>query len=597
MKKNITINLCGRLFNIDEDAYELLRNYIETLRSYFMKQEGGEEIADDLEQRVGELLEELKNQGVEAINIDHVKEVISRLGKPEEMESEIPGSSSGPENKLSGRVHLHEGTADDDASEEKEKKNTFSDFMEQLSELFRERRFYRNPKDKMLAGVISGLASSFEVDVTLLRLLFVAVAILLGAIPFPFFHYWHMGSLLFMVLVYALMALIMPEAETPEQQLKMQGKTVNVQTLAEEVVQNVNEKADDEKKIGRAKSVLNGFLKFLVSCFKFLMVILALALFFGGLFAILYGLFAIHSPNYVDRFLDWEMTPILQGNLNIFVAFLIALLAVLFIPAYAILQHLVRPLKIYQRLALILVWLVALAATVVTGIMLTQICEKYYNETHISSNADIVTENGITMKLYEYEFLSDHRWTILNGEGCNERFTAQGEYYINNRGNARYLDCYDEMHSQRYRAERTDTLMPGRYKLSVAARANGKGAFVYLLIDGKKQLKEIPATGNTGGSIWQEAVDSINQIRVATQPGEDGRWEVPDYIHEIAIANNGDGFGWNRIVFEPFVITKPNTAVSYGLSSDPAFTGQTWLGQYFSACDFIIERVEEGSPK
>jgi len=597
MKKNITINLCGRLFNIDEDAYELLRKYIETLRSYFIRQEGGEEIADDLEQRVGELLEEFKSQGIEAINIDHVKEIISRLGKPEEMESETLGSSIDGEGSDSERVRLLENETSQNASGDEENKSAFSNFMEQLKQLFRERRFYRNPKDKMLAGVISGLASSFEVDVTLLRLLFVALAILIGAIPFPFVHFWHVSSLIFIILIYALMALIMPEAETPEQQLKMQGKPVNIQNLAEEVVQNVNEKVDEVNKNGKAKNVLNGFLRFLVSCFKFLMTLLALALFFGGVFAILYGFFAIYSPDYVNRFLDWEMTPILQGNLNMFIAFLIALLAVLFIPAYAIFQHLVRPLKIYQRLALFLVWLAALAGVIVTGIMLTQICEKYYNESHISGNSDIITENGVTMKLYEYEFLSEHGWTILNGEGCNGRFTAWGEYYINNRGNARYLDCYDEMHRQRYRAERTDTLMPGRYKLSVAARANGKGAFVYLLIDGKKQLQEIPATGNMGGTIWQEAVDSINHIRATTQPREDGSWEVPDFINEISRANNGNGFGWNRIVFEPIVITKPNTAVSYGLTSDPAFTGLTWLGQYFSACDFIIERVEEGSTK
>ena len=97
MKKNITINLCGRLFNIDEDAYELLRNYIDTLRNYFARQEGGNEIADDLEERIAELLDELKSQGVEAINIDHVKEVVRRVGQPEEMEGETasPDPSEG----------------------------------------------------------------------------------------------------------------------------------------------------------------------------------------------------------------------------------------------------------------------------------------------------------------------------------------------------------------------------------------------------------------------------------------------------------------------------------------------------------------------
>ena len=63
MKKNITINLCGRLYQIDEDAYELLSQYTETLRNYFLKQEDGKEIADDIEERIAELLDELKAQG------------------------------------------------------------------------------------------------------------------------------------------------------------------------------------------------------------------------------------------------------------------------------------------------------------------------------------------------------------------------------------------------------------------------------------------------------------------------------------------------------------------------------------------------------
>ena len=86
MKKNITINLCGRLFAIDEDAYEMLATYEQSLRNYFRTREGGEEIAEDLEARIAELFDDLKAQGAEAINIDHVREVIHRIGQPEEME-------------------------------------------------------------------------------------------------------------------------------------------------------------------------------------------------------------------------------------------------------------------------------------------------------------------------------------------------------------------------------------------------------------------------------------------------------------------------------------------------------------------------------
>ena len=84
MKKNITINLCGRLFQIDEDAYELLQQYIESLRQSFGREEGGEEIVNDIEARIAELFDELRQKGIEAITIDHVKNIITRIGKPEE---------------------------------------------------------------------------------------------------------------------------------------------------------------------------------------------------------------------------------------------------------------------------------------------------------------------------------------------------------------------------------------------------------------------------------------------------------------------------------------------------------------------------------
>ena len=85
MKKNITINLYGSLYAIDEDAYELLKRYEDNLRAYFSRQADGQEIADDIERRVADLFEELKAQGVEAITIEHVQDIITRLGKPEEV--------------------------------------------------------------------------------------------------------------------------------------------------------------------------------------------------------------------------------------------------------------------------------------------------------------------------------------------------------------------------------------------------------------------------------------------------------------------------------------------------------------------------------
>ena len=77
----------GQLYAIDEDAYELLKNYLDAIRQHFVKEEGGDEISDDIEGRIGELFTELKSSGVQAITIEHVENIIKRIGKPEDMET------------------------------------------------------------------------------------------------------------------------------------------------------------------------------------------------------------------------------------------------------------------------------------------------------------------------------------------------------------------------------------------------------------------------------------------------------------------------------------------------------------------------------
>ena len=77
MKKNISINLFGVLYNIDEDAYNLLDSYLQSMRRYFSRQEGGAEIADDIEHRVAELLWKRREAGMTAVDIEVVKDIIN----------------------------------------------------------------------------------------------------------------------------------------------------------------------------------------------------------------------------------------------------------------------------------------------------------------------------------------------------------------------------------------------------------------------------------------------------------------------------------------------------------------------------------------
>ena len=84
MKKTLTVNLGGTVFHIDEDAYRLLDNYLCNLKLHFRKQEGAEEIVDDIENRISELFLEKLNAGSQVITLADVEEVIARVGKPED---------------------------------------------------------------------------------------------------------------------------------------------------------------------------------------------------------------------------------------------------------------------------------------------------------------------------------------------------------------------------------------------------------------------------------------------------------------------------------------------------------------------------------
>ncbi|MDE6721601.1 MAG: PspC domain-containing protein [Bacteroidaceae bacterium] len=205
MKKNITINLCGRLYQIDEDAYELLSQYMDTLRAYFRKSEGGEEIANDIEERVAELFDELRAQGILAITIEHVQQVIHQIGQVEEIASENPENSGNQEDS-----------------------NNFFTSSAKETHLVR-KKFFRDSQNKMLAGVFAGCAQYFGSDVNIWRCGYVIFWImcfsLTGVVPFIFIP----------LLLYFLLAIFTHETETPEDVLQMKGKEVNPQNLAAEV--------------------------------------------------------------------------------------------------------------------------------------------------------------------------------------------------------------------------------------------------------------------------------------------------------------------------------------------------------------------------
>ena len=86
MKKTFTINLGGKVLNIDDDALESLQQYINALKAHYSKGEDGEEIMYDIESRLAELfIENLKQENRESVSIPDVEQAISIMGKPEDI--------------------------------------------------------------------------------------------------------------------------------------------------------------------------------------------------------------------------------------------------------------------------------------------------------------------------------------------------------------------------------------------------------------------------------------------------------------------------------------------------------------------------------
>lgn len=268
MKKTINIHLCNRIFTIDEDACQLLESYITNMRTYFSKREDGMEIADDIEQRVSELLEEFTAAGTTSITLPQVQEVIARIGNPEEMEGD-----EAPEQPEAQEENHEAPTAETDA---RTLRRNLSDKMLAgvISGLARylgfsdatpwrilfiiifvftipvatvcylvgwliipadsdavpvgqtadkaQRQLFRNGKDKMLGGVISGLCAYFGgKDVTPWRLLFILLCFM---------------SFSLLLIIYLAMWFIVPEAVTAEDRLRMRGEHVNFENVNREVM-------------------------------------------------------------------------------------------------------------------------------------------------------------------------------------------------------------------------------------------------------------------------------------------------------------------------------------------------------------------------
>jgi PspC domain len=160
MKKTIQINIAGMVFNIEDDAYEKLSNYLQSIKQYFASYEGNQEIVSDIEARIAEKFwTNQKSDNQPVIGIDGVNELIKSMGTVSDFEAiqeeedlkNSPQSADGsPQSVGSGQSTNDDGQAINAAP----------------------KRLYRDVKHKALGGVLAGLAHYFNIDVVWVRIIF-----------------------------------------------------------------------------------------------------------------------------------------------------------------------------------------------------------------------------------------------------------------------------------------------------------------------------------------------------------------------------------------------------------------------------------------
>ncbi|MCR5325819.1 MAG: PspC domain-containing protein [Bacteroidales bacterium] len=176
MKKVISAGIGGRSFTINEDAYERLAAYLNLFREH-VKENGTEEVMDELESRIADLFYESVGDSTRVVDLELVEKIISQLGMPD-------GSST----------YTSSVNYDPKAN----------------------RKLYRDTDDVRIAGVCSGLAIYFGVDIALIRIIML-VALIMGSAGF-----W----------IYVILWIAVPKAVTAAQKCELRGLPPTAENLA-----------------------------------------------------------------------------------------------------------------------------------------------------------------------------------------------------------------------------------------------------------------------------------------------------------------------------------------------------------------------------
>jgi phage shock protein PspC (stress-responsive transcriptional regulator) len=343
MNKTISINIGGFVFNIEEDAYQKLYQYLNTIKKNFTSEEEREEIMHDIELRIAEIFQACLSSSKQVIMDKDIEQMIEIMGRPEDYVS-------------------------DDYQAESEKKSSFKS--ESSSQSTTSKRLFRDPENETLGGVCAGLAHYTNLDVAIVRLIFVLMTILGGS-----------G-----ILIYVILWIVIPEAKSTTDKLQMKGQSINIESIKEHFINiknDIKEKASNGKFRKSVNETFDKGVEVGSSAVKALSKIIGGIFILGGSFALIFlfvvlfgdtGLLPIAGTEHAEN-LGTMLDILYPGTMQSSLVFL-AILVVTLIPIISIITTGTKVLfNIKQRFKTIaitatIIWFAAAGALVITGINL-----------------------------------------------------------------------------------------------------------------------------------------------------------------------------------------------------------------------------------
>ena len=251
MNKIVTVNIGGIAITIEEDAFDALRDYLKHISNHFKDTENGDEIIADIEHRIGEMLSAKLSERKISIDVADVKEVAQVMGYP----TDFDDSKAEAVDESQGETTT-ENTTTTENEQGKQTETTKA-----------RRKLYRDPENKHLGGVIGGLAVYFDLDATILRILWLIAFFAFGL------SFW----------VYIILWAVIPEAKTASERLEMRGESPTVESIKKNIHEEAKAAYDRVTSPETQKSVS----RFTDKVVHLVTSILGVAFRFVGVFAIL----------------------------------------------------------------------------------------------------------------------------------------------------------------------------------------------------------------------------------------------------------------------------------------------------------------------